>query len=370
MIAALREFTDRLLGRGEASISVPVFDGALKSNTLIEDAEVVAQLEAPRDLATDGQAVFASDGARVLRLDASGQPGALPGEALRFERPVSALACLPGGGFAVGIEGRELLLRGGAHDGKRIDSAGGKPFVALNAIAAGSNGKLLVTDGSAQHGPDLWKHDLMTLGRSGRLCEVDPASGGTRELAAGLAYAFGAGMQGDAAWVSESWKHRVLAIRAGQAPAEVVESLPGYPSRMSPARGGGWWLTCFVLRTQLVEFVLREPEFRRRMVAEIDPDYWVAPALSSNNTFLEPMQGAHLKVMGIVKPWAPPRSYGLVIRLTDTGLIRYSLHSRFDGRNHGVSAVVECGGYLYMLALGNRRVLRVPIADVERSFGA
>ena len=29
------------------------------------------------------------------------------------------------------------------------------------------------------------------------------------------------------------------------------------------------------------------------------------------------MQGAQLKKMGIVKPWAPPRSYGLVIRLDD-----------------------------------------------------
>ena len=112
----------------------------------------------------------------------------------------------------------------------------------------------------------------------------------------------------------------------------MVDGLPGYPSRMAPAAGGGWWLTCFTLRTQLVEFVLREPAFRRRMLKEIDPRYWIAPALNSGNTFLEPMQGAHLKTMGVVKPWAPPRSYGLVIRLDERGLIRYSLHSRFDGQ--------------------------------------
>ena len=35
------------------------------------------------------------------------------------------------------------------------------------------------------------------------------------------------------------------------------------------AEGGGYWLTCFTGRTQLVEFVLRENAYRRRMMAEI-----------------------------------------------------------------------------------------------------
>ena len=103
-------------------------------------------------------------------------------------------------------------------------------------------------------------------------------------------------------------------------------------------------------------------------MAEIEPQYWIAPALNSGNTYLEPMQGAQLKMMGIVKPWAPPRSYGLVVRLTDEGLVRYSLHSRFDGKHHGVVAAVECAGDLFVLAKGCRKVLRVALADVERSL--
>ena len=50
--------------------------------------------------------------------------------------------------------------------------------------------------------------------------------------------------------------------------------------------------------------------------------------------------------MGILKPWAPPRSYGLVIRLDADGQPLYSLHSRVDGDNHGVVAAVECDGAL------------------------
>ena len=156
----------------------------------------------------------------------------------------------------------------------------------------------------------------------------------------------------------------------GETPKPVVDSLPGYPSRLAPAAGGGYWLTCFALRTQLVEFVLREPGFRKRMLKEIEPAYWIAPALNSGNTFLEPMQGAHLKMMGVVKPWAPPRSYGLVIRLTEEGRIRYSLHSRFDGRHHGVVAAVECAGHLYLLAKGCNRLLRISVSELERSLAA
>ena len=74
------------------------------------------------------------------------------------------------------------------------------------------------------------------------------------------------------------------------------------------------------------------------MMEEIDPRYWIAPALRSGNTFLEPMQGGSLKTMGVLKPWAPPRSYGLVIRLDDAGPVRYSLHSRVDGKHHGIIA--------------------------------
>jgi hypothetical protein len=68
MITAINEWIDRQLGRGSASITVPVFDGALKSNRYIEDARVLATLDAPEDLATDGSAVFVADGAKVLQV--------------------------------------------------------------------------------------------------------------------------------------------------------------------------------------------------------------------------------------------------------------------------------------------------------------
>jgi hypothetical protein len=368
MMASLRAWSDRLLGRGDASITVPVFDGALKSNRLIEDAAVLATLTAPADLATDGASVFVADGGCVWQHDVAHADWA-PRVAARVDGAITALACLPGGGLALAIGGREIRIVGGLHDGQRYTAAAGRPLNAVNALAAQADGRLIATDGSATQAPERWKHDLMGLGRSGRLVEFTLGADTSRELAGGLAYAFGACTASDGIWVCESWRHRVLRVGAGPGVA-VIDNLPGYPSRIVPATGGGYWLTCFALRTQLVEFVLREPEFRKRMLKEIDPAYWIAPSSNSGNTFLEPMQGAHLKMMGVVKPWAPPRSYGLVVRLTDEGLIRYSLHSRFDGQNHGVVAAVECAGHLYLLSLGRNRLLRLPIADAERSLAA
>ena len=68
VIDALRDFTDRVLGRGSAAITVPPFDGALKPNQILENAEVVAELDGPEDLATAGGDLFVAQGSSILRL--------------------------------------------------------------------------------------------------------------------------------------------------------------------------------------------------------------------------------------------------------------------------------------------------------------
>ncbi len=365
MMAAFVEWKDRLLGRGDAAITVPVFDGALKSNNLLEEATVFAAESAAQDLATDGESLFVADAQTVQRYD-----GNVARELHRFDQPVTALACLPGGGIAVALDGKQVRVLGGAHHGRIWDTAAGRRLNAINALSVTSDGRLLATDGSTTHPVANWKHDLMSLGRSGRVLALTLADGQAQELSRGMAHAFGTCAVGEAVWASESWRHRVVALGPDGHRQDVTDGLPGYPSRLSPAAGGGVWLTCFILRTQLVEFVLRERAFRERMIEEIDPAYWIAPALNSGNTFLEPMQGAQLKMMGIVKPWAPPRSYGLVIRLDEQGRVLYSLHSRFDGKNHGVVAAVECQGQLYVLAKGSRRILRLSVDEAQRSLQA
>jgi hypothetical protein len=365
VIAALKSFADRLLGRGDATITVPSFDGALKPNQILEKAEIVAQFDAPEDLATDGKTLYIADGVTLRRLD-----GAATTEIRRLDRPITALCCLPDGGIAVALDGREVQVFAAPTAPSPALTFSDASMHAINALAPGPGKTLVATDGSTARPYRQWVHDLMERGRTGRVLVLDLESRSIRTLASGLAYAFGACAGGNDIFVSESWRHRVIALGADGSSRTVLEHLPVYPSRLSPASAGGFWLTAFTARTQLIEFVLRENAYRRRMMAEIEPEYWIAPKLKSGQSFLEPMQGAHIKTMGVVKPWAPPRSYGLVIRLDAEGVPLYALHSRVDGVNHGIVSAVELDGALFAIAKGPGRLLRVGLAGIERELRA
>ncbi|WP_441238675.1 hypothetical protein [Bradyrhizobium sp. 930_D9_N1_4] len=365
MITAVRDFANRFLGRGDATITVPSFDGALKPNQKLESAETLLTCEGPEDLATDGSNLFIADGQRLLRLDDSTAV-----EVRSFERPISALCALPGGSLAVALGGREVHLYANPTAEQPSVTFADSAFHAINALALAGDATLIATDGSTTCDVDDWARDLMELNRTGRVFRLDPASKTVTPLAQGLGHAFGACAHGNGALVSESWRHRLVMVAPGAAPRTVLAHLPVYPSRLSKASGGGYWLTAFTARTQLIEFVLREPAYRRRMMAEIEPAYWVAPRLRSGLSFKEPMQGAHIKTMGVIKPWAPPRSYGLVIRLNGDGQPLYSLHSRVDGINHGVVAAIEVGGDLVLIAKGPGRVLRLPLAGLAEEFSS
>jgi hypothetical protein len=364
VIAALRAFTDRLLGRGEATITVPSFDGALKPNRILEQAETIGQFEAPEDLATDGKALYIADGTAIWRLD-----GTAATEVRRFDRAISALCCLPDGGIAVALEGEVQVFATPSASSATVTFSD-PTMNAVNALSPGPDKTLIATDGSTARPYRQWVYDLMERGHTGRVLVLDLAGGRVRTIASGLQYAFGACAADDAVFISESWRNRLIAVSADGSRRAVADNLPVYPSRLAPATSGGFWLTAFAARTQLVEFVLRENAYRRRMMAEIDPKYWIAPKLKSGQSFLEPMQGAHIKTMGVVKPWAPPRSYGLVIRLSASGVPLYALHSRVDGVNHGIVAAVEMDGALFAIAKGPGRLLRLPLAMIAQELRA
>jgi hypothetical protein len=365
MIAALRKFADEMLGRGEATVTVPSFDGALKPNQRLETAEVVGTFDPPEDFASDGGNLYLAIGPALLKWE-----GGAARELRRFGAAITALCALPDGGLAVALDGREVRVFADASavgEGIAFTEGG---MNAVNALAPGPRGTLIASDGSQSEPYARWAHDLMEKGRTGRILSLDLATKRVSEIASGLSYAFGVCASGEDILVSESWRHRVLAISADGKRRAVLDNLPAYPSRLTPAASGGFWLTAFCARTQLVEFVLRENAYRKRMMREIAPEFWIAPRLCSGRSFEEPMQGAHIKTMGVIKPWAPPRSYGLVIRLNAQGAPLYSLHSRVDGFNHGVVSAVEADGALYVLAKGLGRLLRLPLARLEEEMRA
>ena len=358
IVNRLREVSAALFGGGAAASSVPSFDGALQPNRALDEAEIMCTLPAPRDLATDGRTVYVAEGNRLMQLT-----GPNVTEVRKFETPLTAVTCLRRAGVALVLDGREIRTFTDLDTPVPQARIQGD-FRCVNALAETEDGCLLASDGSSDYQTSDWVWDLMGHGKSGRLLKIDVENATITVLADRLEYAFGVSEMNGVPLVAESWRHRIVALSGTGKPKTVTGNLPVYPSRLSPAQGGGWWLSAFLARTQLVEFVLREHGYRKRMMAGIDPEHWVAPRLQSSVSFKEPMQGAHLKTMGVIKPWAPPRSYGLVIRLDAVGRPLFSLHSRFDGENHGITAAVECGGSLYVLAQGPGRVLRLKPDDI------
>ena len=57
------------------------------------------------------------------------------------------------------------------------------------------------------------------------------------------------------------------------------------------------------------------------------------------------------------KPWAPPRSYGLLVRIDEDGEAVESLHSRVGGRHHGITAARDTAQGLVIVSRGSGRVL-------------
>jgi hypothetical protein len=356
MMTMLRTATERLLGRGEAAVTLPPMDGALLPNNVLEHASALAQLKAPDNLVQQGDRVFCSSGNKVLQLDPAS--GSLT-PWLDFEAEVSAMTTLPDHGLVVALVDGQVLSVEGTQPRPLTGLGPYRGFCPTSLLADGDH-SVIVLEGSARHRCTQWQRDLMTHGRSGSAWRLDLARGESICLASDLAWPAGIARGSDGELVvAESWRHRLRSL-SDKSDGGLLSDLPGYPGRVIPAAGGGYWLAMFAPRSQLVEFVLREKQYRLRMIADIDERFWVAPSLESGRDFREPLQGGAIKSMGILKPWAPTRSCGLLVRLDEKWQPSFSLHSRADGHRHGVTCALEYNGQLLVASKGGHCILGLP----------
>ena len=84
-------------------------------------------------------------------------------------------------------------------------------------------------------------------------------------------------------------------------------------------------------------------------------------ATGVHDAFYEPLQGGGVKHLGILKPWAPTLSFGMVVLLDENCLPYDSFQSRADGITHGITGAVVHGGALYAASRGDDVVARIDI---------
>ncbi|WP_417672180.1 hypothetical protein [Roseibium sp.] len=350
MMSAALKYWGNLVGRGEAAVTVPALDGAFRPNRKLDEAQDRADLPDVDCLALDGETLIASAGSGLYRRTADRVWTFLQ----QYDSPIAALCSLSGHGYAVALRNGEIHLSGGG-----VLSTG-QDLTCITALCHGV-GRLFITSGSAGYDAENWQSDLLERGSSGSVWQVDLETGKRGCIASGLAFPSGIVADGQDLVISEAWKHRLIRLNA-EAPGKpdvLYADMPGYPGRITAAEDG-YWLSIFAPRSQLVEFVLREPQYRRRMMAEVPQPYWIAPKLTSGNSFYEPLQGGGVKHLGLLKPWAPTLSAGLCVKLDADFQPVTSLHSRADGHTHGVTSIIEARGEITVAARGNGTLVSIP----------
>lgn len=353
---------------------IPPMDGPLSPNSRLDELEPLtsplAPAAPPDDVASDGRGgLLVSCGAVLVAIDKDGQSR----ELLRFEAPLSAFAGLGDGTLVVAVDGtglRHIDVHGASLHEHRIPT--GVAHAGVTAITPDGLGGVYFCVGSTRHLAEDWVWDLMECNSDGLLGHWVPGQNPTI-LRSGLAWPNGVAIAhgGRHLIVTESWTHRItrFAIESDglKEPEILADNMIGYPSRISVAKDGGYWLAVFARRTQLIEMVLREKAFKRAMMESLEPDLWICPALASSGSHLEPLQMGGIRALGVRKPWAPPRAYGLVIRTNSAGIPIFSMHSRVDGHFHGVTAAREIDNRLIIVSKGARRLL---VSPLETHLGA
>lgn len=344
--------------------AIPPLDGALSPNDRLDACTPIGDPLPGLDdvIAAKDGSVYVSAGKKVFKLSGNGlSERSLVAE---FDGDAGGLAIHPNGRLLVCVAGRGLAALDPASRNPRwLESAGNRSFAGLTSVTSAPDGRIFLVEGSTGCMPDQWRHDLMEKRSNGRLVVCDGALENPQVLLSDLPYPNGVAVSADGKqlWLTEAWAHRLSRFALtddGIGPREVMASnLPGYPARLRLDAHGGFFLGMFARRTHLIEFVLKEDDFRKEMIETVAPDYWIAPALASGSDCLEPMQIGGVKALGIQKPWAPPRSYGLLVHLDGDGNPTDSLHSRAGGRFHGVTAACDTQYGVVIAARGAGQLL-------------
>lgn len=373
-MSLIADIVDRVLFPNREIHAIPALDGAFSPNQRLDKARKIGDdIDRPDDLA------LGPDGALYLSTDTVVLRCAPPDfttrrEFARLSAPVGSLAWTPGGDLIACVSRYGLVALSQAGEViARLERAGGEPIVCPTAVTVAEDGTVYATDGSRHYPPEAWLHDLMAgHAPSGRLISWNQDFTNATVLATHLSWPNGivVSHNNDDVLVSESWVHRLTAFsRTGSGRRILAKNFAGYPARINRGQLKDYWITFFALRTHLTEFVLRERNFREAMIKTVPQELWIGPTLGDHFDHREPTQIGRIKKLGIQKPWAPARSYGLIARLDNRGEALESLHSRVDGLIHGVTAAGPVGARVLAISKGRNCLVELPApsADARQS---
>jgi hypothetical protein len=348
---------NQFLGRGNSSIFVPPMDGRLKANDILDNSEVLCEIEKIDNLTAHGNHIYASSLNKLMKINEN-----VPEVIQTFDNEITALAMGEKGVIAIGLSNNVLLCYNIDQNSIAVEVE----FECITALLFWNAETLIVASGSQQFSAPEWRSDLMNLGSTGSLWAFNLETSSKNYIVGELKWPAGLCKFNDRLIFSEAWNHSVNLIEFSESGIfeihsfkEVLSRLPAYPSRIVTTQDNQIWLCLFAPRNQLIEFVLTEKDYRSQMLTQVDERFWIAPSFRAGLDFREPLQGGGVKMMGVLKPWAPVFSYGLVVKLDKNFQPEKSLHSRADGQAHGItSATCLSEGDLILSSKGNNKIIR------------
>jgi len=219
--------------------------------------------------------------------------------------------------LAVTPEGSVSLLTRG-HDGR--------PFRLTDDLDVAADGTVYFSDASSRFG--VGDSMAAVLDRPcGRLLSYAPATGETRLLLDGLAFANGVALShdGGSVLVVETAAYRVRrywlsGARAGQSDV-LIDNLPGFPDGITTGEAGVFWIAIFAPRNALLDAAHPHP--------------WLKRAL--------------FRLPEAARP--KPKRHAFVLGIDETGRVVANLQDAGPACFAPVTNVVERGGFLYLGSL-------------------
>ena len=354
-----RSLFQRIFGMKRSRLlSVPVMDGPLKPNDMIEEGEKICSLERADNLTSFGENLLVSSNNLLFKINKTGEVELYSEQ----EECITAVAVSELGEIAIGMAKKGIIIL----DSKKRPNLirGTEALKCITSLCFLNDGTLVLTNGSEKFFSNDWVYDLVNEGRSGSVISISSDRKKLEVLVDGLAYPSGicqlAGQSNKLA-VTETWNSKIVEIDRIKKRVErdLLIDLPSYPARLNRLSNGHYILTNYSTRSQLIEFVLSEKRYLRRMIEEVPSQFWVAPSLSSKNSFKEPLQAGGVIRLGIHKPWAPTCSYGLTLMLDSNFQPIDSAHSRANGNRHGILSGAELKNDVFVASKGNGEIVKL-----------
>jgi len=357
MFEQLKTKVNQFYGRGSSSIFVPPMDGRLRPNDTLDNSEVYARISNIDNMVSDERIIYASSLNLLLKIT-----DGIAETLQTFKYEITAITIGNGGMLVLGLDNKKVvfysLVKNVILDEIEISCVTGLLFWDAD--------NLLIASGSKEFLATEWRSDLLNLGSTGSIWLYNVRKKSKIEILSKLKWPIGLCKSEERLVFTEAWKHSVSSIdftinflENVHCKTDLLMRLPGYPGRIIQDENDHFWLCMFAPRNQLIEFVLTEKSYRSKMISQVDPKFWIAPTFRSGTDFREPLQGGGVKMMGVLKPWAPVFSYGLIIKLDRDFQPLLSMHSRANGHAHGItSAVCPVGREILVSSRGNDKILR------------